>query len=99
MLLSWGLVGLTPFRGPTISGSIPYLICGAARLALTRQSGHSQSGLCPGRLDARSEACSALSLKPKQDTSLSKLREMVKHREAWPAAVHGVTKGQTQLSD
>jgi len=30
---------------------------------------------------------------------LSKLREMVKDREAWCAAVHGVTKGQTQLSD
>ena len=31
--------------------------------------------------------------------SLSKLREMVKDREAWYAAVHGVTKSQTQLSD
>ena len=32
------------------------------------------------------------------DMSLSKLREMVKGREAWGAAVHGVTKSQTQLS-
>ena len=31
--------------------------------------------------------------------SLSKLQEMVKDREAWHAAVHGVTKSQTQLSD
>ena len=31
--------------------------------------------------------------------NLSKLREMVKDREAWHAAVHGVTKIQTQLSD
>ena len=33
------------------------------------------------------------------DLNLSKLREMVKDREAWCAAVHGVTKNQTQLSD
>ena len=29
------------------------------------------------------------------DMSLSKLQEMVKYREAWLAAVHGVAKGQT----
>ena len=33
------------------------------------------------------------------DMSLSKLQEMVKNREAWHAAVHGVAKSQTQLSD
>ena len=33
------------------------------------------------------------------DVSLNKLLEMVKDREAWHAAVHGVTKSQTQLSD
>ena len=32
------------------------------------------------------------------DVSLSKLREMVKDREAQRAAVHGVTKSQTRLS-
>ena len=30
-----------------------------------------------------------------KDRSLSKLQEMVKNREAWYAAVHGVTKSQT----
>ena len=29
------------------------------------------------------------------DMNLSKLREMVKDREAWPATVHGVVKSQT----
>ena len=33
------------------------------------------------------------------DMSLSKLRELVKDSEAWSAAVHGVTKNRTQLSN
>ena len=33
------------------------------------------------------------------DMSVSKLREVVKDREAWSAAVHGVAKSRTQLSD
>ena len=33
------------------------------------------------------------------DMSLGELREVVMGREAWGAAIHGVAKGQTQLSD
>ena len=32
------------------------------------------------------------------DVSLSELRELVMDREAWSAAIHGVTKSRTQLS-
>ena len=33
------------------------------------------------------------------DVSLSELREVVMDREAWRAAIHGVTKSRTRLSD
>ena len=33
------------------------------------------------------------------DVSLSELRELVRDREAWPAAIHGVARSRTRLSD
>ena len=33
------------------------------------------------------------------DMNMSKLQEVVKDREAWPAAVHGVVESQVQLSN
>ena len=33
------------------------------------------------------------------DVSISELRELVLDREAWCAAIHGVTKSRTRLSD
>ena len=34
-----------------------------------------------------------------KDVSLNELQEMVMDREAWHAAIHGVAKSRTQLSD
>ena len=70
MLLSPGLVDQTP-SGVQSLKIVLSLNYGAVSLALLATSGHSQSGRCPGMLEAKSENRSALSLKLKQDYLLN----------------------------
>ena len=53
--------------------------------------------------DSHSDSCEMIShhfdLRFSVDVSLSELREMVMDREAWRAAIHGVAKSQTRLSN
>ena len=58
-----------------------------------------QPGLDPGRLLPRHLFLQNSIVTDSMDVSLSELRELVMDREAWHAAIHGVGKSHTRLSD
>ena len=99
-----------PLQGLNNINILP-LLSKVPQVLSSQQAGthsHSQLGQCPAKLEARSEACSALSLKPNQDCLFSfpnnnslqcSYLENPMGRGTWWAIVHGFTKSQTQLSD